>query len=130
METPKLDWSSAEVRDGKLTVPLEVDGQLPKDWKRRFERTVSLLDRGDWGGVAVKKGAVSVTGLEPGDEDRLHHFLESVVQEANTVVEVEETDEHDDEDEPEQDGDERDDGSDSGSGDQEMTDRFRSFSDA
>jgi hypothetical protein len=41
-----LDWSSAEVRDGKLEVRLR--GERPPGWKDSFERTVALLAGGDW----------------------------------------------------------------------------------
>lgn len=120
MDEPKLDWSSAEVRDGNLKVRLE--GELPDGWLERFERTVALLNHDHWEKVKLKKSEVRVGGLTSGDEDRLRHFLESAVQEANTLLEppAEEegseapVDEDDEDDEHE-------------TIDQEMTDRFRSF---
>jgi hypothetical protein len=100
----QLDWSSAEVSQGKLSVSL--DGKPTKEWRARFERTVQLLDHGTW-------------AVEPGSEEKLRFFLDSVVQEANG----EQPDENDDEErdgdqvetEPEADDDP----------DREMTDRFR-----
>jgi hypothetical protein len=116
MSTVKLDWSSAEVRDGELEVPLR--GELPNGWDDSFERTVSLLGARRWGNVKLKKGRVRVREVAEGDESRVHHFLESVVLQANAAHEETETEAPEDpdahEDEPE-------------GLDAEMTERFRSF---
>jgi hypothetical protein len=115
-----LDWSSAEVRDGQLEVGLR--GELPKEWKHKFERTVALIPGGDWGKVSLKKDRVRVHEVAAGSEDRLRHFLESVVQEANATLEPsdgearEKPDQVEDEDEDEDDG-----------PDAQMTEQFRSF---
>src|SRR5207248_10217980 len=61
-----LDWSSAEVHDGQLEVGLR--GELPKEWKDKFERTVGLLPRGDWGKVTLKKARVRVNDVAAGSE--------------------------------------------------------------
>lgn len=116
MSGVKLDWSSAEVRNGKLEVPL--DGEQPPGWKQRFERTVALLGGGNWGDVKVRKGRVSVAAVVDGDESRLHHFLESIVLEANAAHEDTEPEAEEDQD-PD---DDKPDGPDA-----EMTDRFRAF---
>jgi hypothetical protein len=108
----ELDWSSAEVHEGTLEVSLS--GELPKGWKKRFEETLNLLPGGDWGKISLKKDRVRVRGVAQGGEDRLHHFLESVVLQANTVDEPKE---------PEPDG--KEDQADPV--DNEMTERFRSF---
>jgi hypothetical protein len=81
VKAPKLDWSQAEVEEGRLTVSL--DGKLPKGWKGTFARTVKLLAGGSWGEVEVKKGRVRLGGITPGSEERVRHFLESVVEQAN-----------------------------------------------
>ena len=43
----------------------------------------ALLGRGDWDDVECKRGRVSVSGVEPGDEERLRAFLEGVIAQAN-----------------------------------------------
>jgi hypothetical protein len=111
-----LDWSSAEVRDGKLEVGL--GGELPRGWKHSFQRTVALLGRGRWGEVTLKKDRVRVHQVEEGSEDRLRHFLESVVLQANAEHEPPEADADEDPD-ADEDADE--------GPDAEMTKRFRSF---
>ena len=116
MSGVKLDWSSAEVRDGKLEVALR--GELPPGWKHRFERTVALLGGGDWGKVKLKKDRVRVHEVAKGSEDRLHQFLEGVVLQANAAHEEMHSSAREDRDadEPE-----------AGGPDAEMTERFRSF---
>lgn len=124
MANLKLDWSTAEVHDGTLTVSL--DGKPTGAWWATFERTAHLLDHGTWPEIKRGKRKIEVEEVEEGTEERLRFFLESVVQEANA----------------EQGKDEEDD-SEAGSGaetpdetpeqeneadpDREMTDRFRSF---
>jgi hypothetical protein len=126
VELPSLDWSSATVKDGTLTVGLT--GERPKGWKKSFDRTAKLLGRGDWAEVECKRGKVRVSGIEPGTEERLRAFLEGVVAQADA--------EH----RPDDEGDEDDDAggsedTESGDGgseddpDAQLTERFRSFSD-
>ena len=117
MISVELNWSSAEVDNGTLEV--ELRGERPKGWKRSFERTVALLPGGEWGKVSLKKSRVRVHGVAEGGEDRLHHFLESVVLQANTAHEPREPKAHEDEHHAEEDS--RD------PLDVEMTERFRSF---
>ncbi|MGH2883149.1 MAG: hypothetical protein ACRDPA_10710 [Solirubrobacteraceae bacterium] len=118
MPQVSLDWSAAEVKSSKLTVPLE--GDIPKGWKRSFETTVRLLGSGDWGDIEVKKNAVRVADVEPGSEDKLHHHLEAVVAQANADHEPDdsEDDAAPDGDKTEPEGDDE---------DAEMTRRFRSM---
>ena len=120
MSEPKIDWSTAEVSDGKLVVA--VDGELPKGYGRSFDATAHLLGQGDLAGAKLKKGAVRVAVSE-GDEDRIRHFLESVVQQANADHEL--TDDEDDE----PDEDDADDDDLFRGPDEEMTERFRAFAD-
>ena len=110
-----LDWSSAEVRDGKLEVALR--GELPAGWKDGFDRTVALLPGGEWGKVGLKKDRVRVHEVADGSEDRLRHFLESVVQQANASAEPAEAKAHDEQGDADQSSDLND----------TMTERFRSF---
>jgi hypothetical protein len=124
----RLDWGQAEVRDGTLTV--SVAGEPPDGWKETFEKTAALLSSGEWDTVRVKKHAVKVEGVRPGTEDKLKHFLESIVQQANaTHAPEDEDDEPADADtesrEDEEPGDSADD--EERSEDSEMTERFRSF---
>jgi hypothetical protein len=116
MSAVMLDWSSAEVRDGKLEVALR--GDPPTGWKDGFVRTVALLHGDEWGKVTVKKDRIRVHRVVEGDEDRLRHFLESVVLQANAAVEPPEAEVH-----------ERDEAEDDESSDLNtaMTQRFRSF---
>lgn len=122
-----LDWHSAEVKAGKLCVSLE--GKPDRDWIMRFKRTAVLLGRGQWEDVAVKKGVVQVGPVETGREEKLRHFLESLVAEANATLERENGDgdenqepgrgEHDGVGNPREDQQE--------SADERETRRFRSF---
>ena len=116
MSGAALDWTSAEVRDGKLEVTLR--GELPKGWKAGFERTLALLPGREWGKVSLRKDRIRVQDVAEGVEDQLRHFLESVVLQANTAVAPAEQDAHDD-------GDADDD--ESSDLDAVMTERFRSF---
>jgi hypothetical protein len=117
-----LDWATAEVDDGQLTVSL--DGMPPDEWAERFETTAKLLNHGTWEKVKLKKDEVRVRPVVEGEEDKLRHFLESVVLEANAAVEANaENSEGADGDESES---EQETGEET-SADREMTDRFRRF---
>jgi hypothetical protein len=117
-----LDWSSAEVHDGKLVVAL--DSKPPKEWKEAFARATRLLNRGTWDEVTLKKGRVSLASIVPGEEDRARHFLESVVLEANSAIEP--TDQEDDRTGEDADRAEQQDEHEDPQ-DREMTERLRSF---
>jgi hypothetical protein len=105
----QIDWGSAEVDDGRLTVP--VTGKPSKKWADTVARVLDRLQRGErWGDIKVTKKQVRVDGVQPGSEADLRHLLESAVLQANT--------EFGDDDEPD---DERSDA------DQQMTEAFRSF---
>jgi hypothetical protein len=90
---PALDWSGAKVEEGTLTVPLT--GQPDEGWVAHFESTVRLLHQGDWK-VKLKKHSIQLGRVEPGAEDRVRHFLESVVLEANGTLADATGDDHDD----------------------------------
>ena len=81
MSEPKLDWATADVRDAKLIIKLDAD-PAPR-WSASFETIATLLGRGEWGKVTLKKRKIRVRGVRPGSEDKLRHFLESVVEQAN-----------------------------------------------
>jgi hypothetical protein len=124
MPEPTLDWSTAEVKDSKLTV--QVDGDLPDGWADTFNTTVKLLGGGSWGEIKLDEQKAEVDDLRPGSEEKLKHFLESVVQQANaTHCSDEDEQEREDEEKDEDDeGEEQE--SDS---DKEMAERFKSFAD-
>jgi hypothetical protein len=124
VELPSLDWSSAKVKDGTLTVDLT--GERPKGWKKTFDRTATLLGRGDWAEVECKRGQVRVSGLEPGSEERLRAFLEGVVAQADAEHRP---DDEDDDDQDEAPDSEQQAGEDADDPDAELTERFRSFAD-
>ena len=124
MTNLQLDWSTAEVSDGKLTVSL--DERPTDEWAASFERTAQLLDRGTWPDIKLKKREIIVKEIEAGSEERLRFFLESVIQEAN----AEHTSDEDEEQrgasgEDEEAGEEAE-----NDPDREMTERFRGFADA
>jgi hypothetical protein len=130
MSDVKLNWSTAKVEDSKLTVDL--DGELPSRWKDSFDAIARLLSgSADWGEVSLKgKKSVRVADVSEGSEERLRHFLESVVEQANADhrpddSEGDESDVSGDDDEDEGGDDDRV----QASPDDEMSDRFRSFAD-
>jgi hypothetical protein len=132
MTDVKLNWSTAKVEDSKLTVDL--DGELPSGWKDSFDAVARLLaNSAEWGDVSLKgKKSVRVVHVSEGSEERLRHFLESVVAQANADHSPEES-ERDEDGEDGEDDDEDDEGGDDdrddAGPDAEMSDRFRSFGD-
>jgi hypothetical protein len=123
MTNLRLDWSTAEVSGGTLTVSL--DEKPDDEWAASFERTAHLLDHGTWPQIKLKKREIKVGGVEPGSEEKLRFFLESVVQEANAEAggdadEDDAGDAQEDEVRPEEAEHESDE-------DSEMTERFRAF---
>jgi hypothetical protein len=122
MEPLQLDWSTAEVSDGTLSVGLT--GKPPKKWRETFERTAVLLSSDRWAvTLNSKKGSVQVAAVDAGDEDRVRQFLEGAVLEANTTLVSEDElfdtqpaeDEEDEADDPGR------------SPDEEQTGRFREY---
>jgi hypothetical protein len=119
MSDVSLNWSSAQVTDGELTV--ELAGDRPRGWKKSFEKTVRLLGAGgNWDKVRLKKGQVHLSGLTTGDEEKVRHFLDSVVTQANAAQRPSEPDSDATDRQP---ADER-------NPDAEMTKRFRAFAEA
>jgi hypothetical protein len=86
-ERREIDWSSAQVHDGTLTVDL--DGASSKGWRTQFERVLTMLDspHASWGEVSIGKKNIQVTELMEGTEDEVRHFLESIVLEVNSGLE-------------------------------------------
>jgi hypothetical protein len=81
-----IDWSSAEVHGGDVTVDLA--GKVPKQSRERFEAVRSLLGEssGAWGEVKLVKRTIHVHGLRPGEEHELRHFLDSVIVQVNAAL--------------------------------------------
>jgi hypothetical protein len=88
-EPRQIDWASAQMTDGTLTV--ELTGKGSKAWKERFENVLALLDtpHAAWGEVRLRKSAVQVAGVQQGTEPELRHFLESIVLQANSDTQPE-----------------------------------------
>ena len=105
-----IDWRSADVRDGRLTVAFTE--KPAKDWVERLERVVKRLHRPStgWQSIEVKKTKLTVDAVAPGSEADLRHFLDSALLQANA--------------EPEGDDDAADDRSEQ---DQALTRTFRGF---
>lgn len=83
----QIDWGSARVRDGRLSVKLS--GSSSSDWKRHFESVLALLGarNGEWGDVHLTDKHIKVADLRPGTETEVRHFLESIVVQANSDCE-------------------------------------------
>ncbi len=88
-EPRHIDWASAQIEGGTLTV--ELMGKGSKVWKARFENVLALLDtpHTTWGEVRLHKSTVKVVGVQQGGEPELRHFLESVVLQANSDTQPE-----------------------------------------
>lgn len=92
-----IDWASAEVHDGDVTV--ELSGKNSKAWRERFDTVLRLLgpSGGGWGEVKLTKGSILVKSLQPQAEGDLRHFLESLVVQVNAELPPEADDREDDE---------------------------------
>jgi hypothetical protein len=118
----KLDWSTAEVSDGTLTVGLSA--KPPKGWRETFERTATLLSGGSWEvKLHAKKATVEIEPVREGDAERVRQFVEGALLEANTKLPA-------DDEEPgeEQEPDPDEDATQEPSSDERLTARFREFS--
>ena len=109
-----IDWASAEVEGGDLTVALT--GEPNAEWAKRVQSTVERLVRSGsaWGTVEVSKTAVTVEAVAAGAEEDLRHLLDGAVQQANADFA------------PEDDGGE----GERSEADSAMTEAFRAFADA
>jgi hypothetical protein len=107
-----IDWASAEVKGGDLTVALV--GEANAEWAERVQAVVERLDRpgSAWGATKVTKAKVTVEAVAAGAEEDLRHLLDGAVQQANADFAPEAPD--DAADEPSEE-------------DSAMTEAFRSF---
>jgi hypothetical protein len=123
MKKIELDWATAEVTEGTLSVGLSA--KPSRDWEDVFDRTARLLNQGTWEKVKLKKDGVRIAPVVPGEEERVRHFLESVVLEANAAAA-----DDDSGGDARAASDEAGEDAASDEGDREMTDRFRAFAEA
>jgi hypothetical protein len=79
----KIDWVSAEVRAGTLTLPLE--GRTSPAWTARLRDLVAGadLDHDGWDAVEVTRAHVKVRAIRSGVATDLHELLERLVTQAN-----------------------------------------------
>lgn len=86
----EIDWSTASVKDGTLTV--ELTGVPSKKWGEHFGAVVALLgaSHGAWRETALRKAGIEVKGVREGAEQEVSHFLESVVLQVNVELRPEE----------------------------------------
>jgi hypothetical protein len=107
-----IDWASAEVRGGDLTVPLA--GEANAEWAERVQAVVDRLDRpgSAWGATKITDTEVTVEAVSAGAEEDLRHLLDGAVQQANADFAPEAQDHAGDE---------------PSEADSAMTDAFRSF---
>jgi hypothetical protein len=110
-----IDWASAAVKDGDLTV--ELSGEPSTEWAKRVQAVLERLERAGsgWGATKVSKTRIQVKGVTAGAEDDLRHLLDGAVQQANADFAAPEEDAGDGE---------------RSEADSAMTEAFRSFSDA
>lgn len=118
MSPATLDWSTAEVHDGRLTV--ELQGELPEGWKQSFLTTVKLLGHSEWGELGLEERTIEVGDVPGGSEDKLRHFLQGAVDQANASTGPDEEQENREREQDAQDAGRED-------PDAQMTERFRSF---
>ncbi len=107
----ELDWATATVSEGELAVQLR--GELTEEWQRSFQTTVKLLGGPE---VELREGAVHVMHVTGGEEERLRHHLQALVDQANAAQEQEQEQEAESEEKRGASG-----------ADGELTERFRSF---
>jgi len=78
-----ISWGGARVADGTLTV--ELDPAPDRAWTRRFRRVIAMLDRspGEWEAIELHRGAITLTGVREGAQEKLRHLLESAIVEVS-----------------------------------------------
>jgi hypothetical protein len=112
----QIDWSSATVDDGRLTVALT--GKPSSEWTEAATRVAERLQETGkrFGELKVSKKKLAIDGVTPGSEPDVRHLLESAVLQANATVAAADDEGKDDDDDRSDD-------------DQQMTDAFRGFGD-
>jgi hypothetical protein len=107
----EIDWSTAEVSEGELSVGLSED--VSKQWRLRFTAVLARLARegSPWGEILAHKQRIKVAGVQAGSEEELRHLLESAALQAGADEQAGEHTEHEPADGP----------------DEQMREAFRSF---
>jgi hypothetical protein len=84
----KIDWGSAEIADGALTV--ELLGDPVRGWGKDFRGVLALLEQSNrtWGTISLAKSTITVADVQDGSEEALRHFLESVVLQVNSDLDL------------------------------------------
>ena len=74
-----IDWASATVKDGELTVALA--GEPSTEWAERVQAVLERLERpgSAWGATKVTKSRIKVKAVTAGAEDELRHLLDGAV---------------------------------------------------
>src|SRR3954468_17896571 len=85
-----IDWSSAELQDGTLTVGLT--DKPSKEWR---ERLVDVAQRLGHDRVAIAKQPLVVEWVAPGTEGDIRHLLEAAVLQANADLAPDDAEEGD-----------------------------------
>ena len=112
---PEIDWSTAEVNDGTLSVELSDD--VPEEWSERIPQVVGRLGVRGAGEVSLDGRTITVADVKQGRESEIHQALEGAVLQAAADHPLEEPEE----------GDEDRDGDGEPDADQQMTETFRGF---
>ena len=79
-----IDWASAEVSGGDLTVALRATPNA--DWAARAQAASSIASSAPssgWGATKVTKAKIAVKDVTAGAEDDLRLLLDGAVQQAN-----------------------------------------------
>jgi hypothetical protein len=80
----QLDWASAEMSSGRLT--LSILGDISADWVQRFTGHLQLDPSPDqWGQIEVTDEHVTVESVQPGAAENLHRALEHAVSQTNSA---------------------------------------------
>lgn len=80
-EQRSIDWSSAVVEDGRLTVDLT--GEPSSEWGDHMHGVLVRLDGRLAERTKVAKRRIRVTGVERDEPDELRHLLEGAAQQTN-----------------------------------------------
>jgi hypothetical protein len=85
-EAREIDWSTATVEDGTLTV--ELTGEPSRAWAEHMEAVIDRLESRRSASIKVTKRRIKVGSVELDAVDELRHLLESAVQQTNADLVV------------------------------------------
>jgi len=83
-----IDWGSAEVEEGELSVPVQPDPDFAFLTVFDMALIESPTPRGAaaWGQVQFASGRIVVSDVQPGSASDLEQFLDGIVREADQRV--------------------------------------------